>query len=574
MAPRVRARVVWQAMSVLNGLQQISKKITLRCWRCCAATFPLASALQTRTGWFKRVGALMLVCQPSAPQFCVFCGGTVISTLPLRQVDGLNLIYLMHAKSQSQFPAVSQKGLVPVVGSGTGTFRWKKRRYRILGQLKHAKLLYQQRQARSAKPLLCQSHHSSFTSQKQSLTKFKDSLHRIGSAILGDSPWKFFWKWLQGRRDASLLPSLARFLWDPWVAVRVGEASHLGPAGSRATTKKREGRFQSDEDSGLAEALLAVLNQHQSKKQSNPEPPRKKGKGGKTPVKPISGSGLAQALMAMLESAVRNSWSECPRNSVRLFRNNPKRVNLPLPGEFPLHNLRSKNRRCHFPGVDCFLIPTAGNPRSLPLRPNRRARARGGKSANPSVTMGKGKARFAAKVLPREWTDTLVTTTIPRILNALLDGQPVPGNLIFSADPDVVEETRAIWNAYMSCKMTSLLPFWLPPIRLDQLFLFGGSWIGKNPFPIDTNVLFTKCRNLTALCRDLPKLFQCLKPKDPKCKLCGSLCLLTIGSMLLGSMLSTHLAPLLLSGLNCWAALSPLLPEVHGNSLAILKGTC
>ena len=58
------------------------------------------------------------------------------------------------------------------------------------------------------------------------------------------------------------------------------------------------------------------------------------------------------------------------------------------------------------------------------------------------------KSRCAAQKIDREWSGDPIITTIPQILNALKEGNVVPGNLIFSGDEDVVAEVRQIWAAY------------------------------------------------------------------------------------------------------------------------------
>ena len=75
-------------------------------------------------------------------------------------------------------------------------------------------------------------------------------------------------------------------------------------------------------------------------------------------------------------------------------------------------------------------------------------KGRSAASATKDPSAPKSRARFARKILPREWTDTPIITSIPKILSSLGDGMPVPGNLLFSADPNVITEVQAIWNAY------------------------------------------------------------------------------------------------------------------------------
>lgn len=108
---------------------------------------------------------------------------------------------------------------------------------------------------------------------------------------MGQQAWCFWKRWWAGPRKASIGallfewssdPWKATFQsweaqpvgrqqnWNPWNAVRVGEASHPRPGGARASARKRLERSWAAEDMGpdqtddskLATALLQVLSAH------------------------------------------------------------------------------------------------------------------------------------------------------------------------------------------------------------------------------------------------------------------------------------------------------------------------
>jgi len=96
----------------------------------------------------------------------------------------------------------------------------------------------------------------------------------------------------------------------------VGEASHPGPAGSRASKRKAETQRpdeSSSEDSKLAQALLQVLQDFQSSTKDvsqPPHPPNKKGKGGITTPRKPGGSPLARILLQTLQAAIAQGCSD------------------------------------------------------------------------------------------------------------------------------------------------------------------------------------------------------------------------------------------------------------------------
>ena len=101
-----------------------------------------------------------------------------------------------------------------------------------------------------------------------------------------------------------------------WLGIRVGEASHPGPAGSRATKRKAETQRvvdNSSDDSKLAFALLKVLQDFQSSAKDGSEPAQpsnKKGKGGTTPPRKTGGSPLARILLQTHQAAITHGCSD------------------------------------------------------------------------------------------------------------------------------------------------------------------------------------------------------------------------------------------------------------------------
>ena len=56
--------------------------------------------------------------------------------------------------------------------------------------------------------------------------------------------------------------------------------------------------------------------------------------------------------------------------------------------------------------------------------------------------------RFAVKILPSEWKDNPVVTTLPKIQKALSEGLELPGNLIVTRDNEIVKEASNIFSAF------------------------------------------------------------------------------------------------------------------------------
>lgn len=110
---------------------------------------------------------------------------------------------------------------------------------------------------------------------------------------------------------------------------------------------------------------------------------------------------------------------------------------------------------------------------------NMNGKGRSAASVTKDPSAPKSRARFACKILPREWTDTPIITSIPKILSSLRDGLPVPGNLLFSADPNVITEVQAIWNAY-ELKDDFTVAILAPPTPSVRRCLFGGLMRKRN----------------------------------------------------------------------------------------------
>ena len=305
-------------------------------------------------------------------------------------------------------------------------------------------------------------------------------LSRVRNFLLGAQISSWLEGWLSGNVSFSVLHLLLNFCWDPWKGTRVGEASNPGPAASRTTFRKRQERAWDDtpgthpKDSELAQALLSVLANfqgQQSKDSTVEEPPKKKGKGGVVP-KP-HGPSLAQSLLQVLQSAIQNQWTEnqvVDRVTAKIEKylatpertqQNPNRtVSFVDPHEFPTISEVTSNpsadghnsTKAKGKGFNSALKP---NPKQTTAPKNgfsefREPKGKGkqGSPQNQNPNQIKPKIRFAVKILDREWTGDPIITSIPQIMNALRDEKTVPGNLIFSADPKVVDEVKQIWSAY------------------------------------------------------------------------------------------------------------------------------
>ena len=97
-----------------------------------------------------------------------------------------------------------------------------------------------------------------------------------------------------------------------YLGVRVGEASHPGPAqGNKRKAESDPEYVKSNVDASLAHALLNVLQQFQGHSAMQPaqkSPPAKKGKGGPTPV--LQRSQLARVLGQTLQAALSQGWTD------------------------------------------------------------------------------------------------------------------------------------------------------------------------------------------------------------------------------------------------------------------------
>ena len=286
-----------------------------------------------------------------------------------------------------------------------------------------------------------------------------------------------------------------------WLGIRVGEASHPGPGGSRATKRKAEA-FNADEvDQGLAQALLQTLTSYQAlpkHAQTVQPPPNKKGKGGPPPRQ--QGSNLARILLQTLQSAMTQGLSDdvvATRVVNKLQRHAPAkeehatvvvpRYNKP-PTKQQVGEMLYEKIEFWYPGQGGKITGMILEMPMAELRPLlesddllwdkvaeakqalqqhnpgtwadkvRGPRTKGQFEAGPRKSKGTGKgkttlsnpqnSRFATQICPAEWTGEAVLTTMPQVEKALAEGTPPPGNLIITKDQTVSTALVSLWNAY------------------------------------------------------------------------------------------------------------------------------
>lgn len=356
------------------------------------------------------------------------------------------------------------------------------KRYRMKGKRKRAQLLHWQVQGRFAK---VQGRAVFLHVEEPSchISKRETVFQKIGQFLFGAHLFRWIRHWWSGNQRFSLKDPVLSFCWDPLKATRVGEAANPGPAGSRATTRKREERESAD-DRQLAGALLAVLQTYQKDDPTKDvgEPPAKKGKGGILKPRPSQGPSLAQSLLQMVQSAIDNNWSDqeltsrvtqklerivhpsqvakellAPRQ-VRFQddRPNPEpRAPPPVKGKARGKTKQSPGslkepKQMHLDDAKEFppLAQGAKPSKISSVTQETKQPAKFSRASHGFKPDRLGKARFAARVLQREWHGDTNITSIPQILAALRDDKAVPGNLIVSSDPLVVDEAKQIWQAY------------------------------------------------------------------------------------------------------------------------------
>eukprot|EP00435_Cladocopium_sp_Y103_P075810 s59_g65.t1 len=407
--------------------------------------------------------------------------------------------------------------------------------------------------------------------------------------IFGRQAWNFLTAWWGGHRNASIGAVLLQWScdpwkasrqswdgqvcpnscrldiaqtaakqhnWNPWNAVRVGEAAHPGPAGTRTSVRKRQerswtldetGQGQAD-DSKLAAALLQVLSAHTGCKQPHTaqEPPRKKGKG----IGSQTGqqSRLAQSLLQMLQAAVVHNWSDdqiISKLTAKLDRvahdNSTKpsqtetrqtkvrRVTFDDTRDFPPLPKSELKARVEF-GSKGAKSAAKGNPKPILKKPevspettvrhekgaSRPAASYSQTGLHKDMSRSPQKSRYAVKIIDREWSGDPIITSIPKILDALKEGTKVPGNLIFTGDETVVDEVRQIWAAYdLTDDMT--VAVCAPPNSVGPAVSTWWRLDRKNPHPCRYKVNLHQIAEFDGPVPRPPQVVQLLDAAGPKC---------------------------------------------------------
>ena len=257
--------------------------------------------------------------------------------------------------------------------------------------------------------------------------------------------------------------------WNPFKAVRVGEASHPGPTAA---------------DASLAAALLSVLQAYQPKgaDASKPSPatpfvPAAKGTGKDTAAKvsktpgPSGGTGpgvsggsaspqprkkdtpLAQVLLNVLQIALREQWDD-PRVAKSIGKKLKKY--LPPPPPQPVSQTPTQPSDA----AACVQGPVSAVGKGVPTAPtkgggkgtgkhavlaNPSAATKGGRPDKPdSAQVGRG---AIVDINPQEWERSALLTTKKAILGALREGKAPPGTVVAVASADDVLELRDAWKA-------------------------------------------------------------------------------------------------------------------------------
>ena len=428
---------------------------------------------------------------------------------------------------------------------GRRRFAHTMRLYRLKGKCKRHQLLHQQMESRFGKahstaPLFHVNQHvhhgSSF-------------FQACGEYFCGFHMFHWMRHWWLGNRQFSLLDPLLSFCWDPMKATRIGEASNPGPAGSRATIRKREEREASD-DRQLAGALLAVLQnfQKQDPAKVKGESPAKKGKGGVLKPQHSQGPSLAQSLLQMVQSAIQNNWSDeelTSRLTHRLERavqpssppteSAPRRVRFhdDCRNDEPRSKLCTNGKargkgKCNADSQkDSKQLPLADTREFPPLNRvsiSSKVSYRPQEAMQPVKTPGalqnqkhdrRIRARFAVRVLDREWNGDPMITSTTQILAALRDDKVVPGNLIVSSDPLVVDEAKQIWQAYeLSDDLTVAI---IAPVQeIGPTLSVWWSSNKRQPLPCKYKVKIHQVGEFDGPTPKAPQVVQMLDVKAPK----------------------------------------------------------
>ena len=359
-----------------------------------------------------------------------------------------------HKKQQKQCyglkqPQLKKRRLVGVCKKvGGRRFRVLYRRYRHLGQLKRRLLLTRLRRARWVRI-----RHSHIQSQPN---KHLNTCPRVIQWICG------------------------------YLGIRVGEASHPGPGDKKRKTTGDEA-WTDESDSSLAQVILQVLQTHRGQAETRSSaagpPANKKGKGGPAPV-PRGESRLARILLQTLQAAITHKWTDemvAQRLVNKITRHAPAGSIEPekkLSGD-AASNL-SKTKRLLgeklFVKVQSLVPQHAGKVTGMllempvktikgllsndtelqakvkeavaTLSPPQQATWADKVRPKPitqvsSKAKGKGKQqgtgqepvrgpRFAVKINPTEWLGAPSLTTLPKLEQALTQGNEPPGNLIIN----------------------------------------------------------------------------------------------------------------------------------------------
>ena len=357
---------------------------------------------------------------------------------------------------------VPHRSFGPCKWRGGRRFSVKFKMYRFRGQLKRRRILHIIRLARSRRPVQNKKQQHAISS----ITWFSQVV-----------------RWVCG-----------------WLGIRVGEASHPGPAGSRTTKRKAEQEGDYHDDTNLAQTLLAVLQNYQGQQDTRVKqegPPNKKGKGGNPPQQ--RGSKLARILLQTLQSALAQGWDDdtvatrlvnkiqrhttsegevqrtvtapryaatkpltkeqiglrlhskiiiwCPEAAgkiVGMLLEMPEKELLPLleSDDDLWQKVQEAQEVLKFHSVSW--VDKVRNPNSKGLS----QKGHKGTGKRQDSAQVQRNSRFATGFCKSEWIGDPVLTTLPQIEKALSEGQEVPGNLVITRDPDVSSQLISLWNAY------------------------------------------------------------------------------------------------------------------------------
>ena len=267
---------------------------------------------------------------------------------------------------------------------------------------------------------------------------------------------KFVKAWWAGKSSATLLkPLKCLFQWDPFSAVRVGEASNPGPGGRYGARKRSQ-----NDDQGLAEQLMSVLQSFRN--QTSHQTKR---------VKTSQGShqnqGLAHVLINMLQSAIHEKWQDSDIADTLIetlqpyvaYDNGDTKSARPVGNTWEGSNMYyeqnngSKRWSKHNVGQNWQnkdewnnSTVTVSRWRAKP-EPSKAAKQGDGQENQTVSHTWKG-PRCAEKVQVLEWTTRPILTTVNQIKKNLEAGKTFDANLVVTKDPEATTEIQHLWNAY------------------------------------------------------------------------------------------------------------------------------